>query len=93
MMRVNLRLAFRIRDKLKISFKGTSKTNNGNLNATEAIVNGAVIYVLKLLIGGDIPLNEGLMKQVELEIPQGSLLNPIFSVDPADLPRSCWWQY
>ena len=73
-------------DKLKISFNGTSSTNTGNLNATEAIVNGAVIYVLKLLIGGDIPLNEGLMKQVELEIPEGSLLNPIFSEDPAACP-------
>ncbi len=72
--------------KLKISFKGTSKTNAGNLNATEAIVNGAVIYVLKLLIGGDIPLNEGLMKEVELEIPEGSLLNPVFVDDAADCP-------
>ena len=73
-------------DKLKISFRGTSTTNKGNLNATEAIVNGAVIYVLKLLIGGDIPLNEGLMKLVELDIPEGSLLNPVFPDDPAECP-------
>ena len=73
-------------DKLNISFKGTSSTNIGNLNATEAIVNGAVIYVLKLLIGGDIPLNEGLMKHVVLEIPKGSLLNPVFSDNPEDCP-------
>jgi 5-oxoprolinase (ATP-hydrolysing) len=71
---------------LKISFKGTASTNKGNLNATEAIVNGAVIYVLKLLIGGDIPLNEGLMRQVELEIPKGTLLNPVFSDDPEECP-------
>ncbi len=72
--------------KLKISFNGTSETNKGNLNATEAIVNGAVIYVLRLLAGGDIPLNEGLMEHVELEIPEGSLLNPIFSDNPAKCP-------
>ncbi|MEN8247950.1 MAG: hydantoinase B/oxoprolinase family protein [Bacteroidota bacterium] len=73
-------------DKLKISFNGTSPTNKGNLNATEAIVNGAVIYVLKLLIGGDIPLNEGLMRHVELVIPKGTLLNPEFSMDPYKCP-------
>ena len=81
-----LKVSISYKNKLKISFKGTASTNKGNLNATEAIVNGAVIYVLKLLIGGDIPLNEGLMKQVELEIPQGSLLNPVFSADPAECP-------
>jgi 5-oxoprolinase (ATP-hydrolysing) len=73
-------------DILKISFNGTSNKHCGNLNATEAIVNGAVIYVLKLLISDDIPLNEGLMKHVDLEIPEGSLLNPIFSDNPEDCP-------
>jgi len=72
--------------KLKIDFSGTSLTHKGNLNATEAIVNGAVIYVLRLLIDGDIPLNEGLMTMVELNIPMGSMLNPVFSSNPADCP-------
>jgi 5-oxoprolinase (ATP-hydrolysing) len=81
-----LKVTISYNSKLKISFKGTSSTNKGNLNATEAIVNGAVIYVLKLLIGGDIPLNEGLMRQVELEIPAGSLLNPVFSDNPLQCP-------
>ncbi len=72
--------------KLKIDFSGTSLTHSGNLNATEAIVNGAVIYVLRLLIDGNIPLNEGLMSMVELNIPQGSMLNPVFSSIAADCP-------
>jgi len=72
--------------KLIIDFDGSSETNKGNLNATEAIVNGAVIYVLKLLIGSDIPLNEGLMSNVELLIPKGSLLNPVFTDDPKQCP-------
>jgi 5-oxoprolinase (ATP-hydrolysing) len=73
-------------DKLVIDFTGTSDTNKGNLNATEAIVNGAVIYVLKLLIGGELPLNEGLMKDVDLRIPTGSLLNPHFTNNAENCP-------
>ncbi len=81
-----LQVSIRYNDKLRIDFTGTAPANPGNLNATEAIVNGAVIYVLKLLIGGDIPLNEGLMEQVELVIPRGSLLNPVFDDDPFACP-------
>lgn len=81
-----LQVTIKKADKLKIDFTGTSNTNPGNLNATEAIVNGAVIYVLKLLIGGEIPLNEGLMRHVELNIPEGSMLNPKFSIDPFKCP-------
>lgn len=64
-----------------IDFSGSSKTHQGNLNATPAIVNSAVIYVLRLLLDTDIPLNEGIMRNVRLKIPQNTLLNPIFSDD------------
>jgi 5-oxoprolinase (ATP-hydrolysing) len=73
-------------NKLILDFNGSSGTNKGNLNATEAIVNGAVIYVLKLLIGDNIPLNEGLMSNVELRIPKETLLNPLFTNDPKQCP-------
>jgi len=82
---INVHLTYH-KNRLIIDFSGTSETNKGNLNATEAIVNGAVLYVLKLLIGGNIPLNEGLMQDVELIIPPGSLLNPVFSEDINDCP-------
>jgi len=73
-------------NKLSINFEGTSSTVAGNLNATEAIVNGAVIYLLKLLIDDEIPLNEGLMRNVELLIPSGSMLNPVFPANPQECP-------
>ena len=69
-----------------IDFSGTSTTSFDNLNATEAIVNGAVIYVLKLLIGGDIPLNEGLTQNVKLIIPKGTILNPNFPANASHCP-------
>ncbi|WP_339784310.1 MAG: hydantoinase B/oxoprolinase family protein [Imperialibacter sp.] len=75
----------RANDKLTVDFTGSSKVHPGNLNATPAIVRSAVIYVLRLLISEDIPLNEGIMKQVEIVLPEG-LLNPPFPADSLQCP-------
>jgi 5-oxoprolinase (ATP-hydrolysing) len=75
----------RANDKLSVDFTGSSKLHPGNLNATPAIVRSAVIYVLRLLISEDIPLNEGIMKQVEIILPEG-LLNPPFPADSSQCP-------
>jgi 5-oxoprolinase (ATP-hydrolysing) len=64
--------------KLKIDFTGSAKTHAGNLNATSAIVQSVVLYVLRLVVDQQIPMNEGLMENVKLILPQG-LLNPDFS--------------
>jgi len=70
---------------IQIDFGGTSPRHAGNLNANPAIVSSAVIYVLRLLVQEDIPLNEGIMQQVELIIPN-SLLNPDFPENADDCP-------
>ena len=70
---------------LRIDFTGSAAQHPGNLNATPAIVHSAVIYVLRLLIGEMLPLNEGIMKRVSITIPRG-MLNPVFSSDPARCP-------
>ena len=57
----------------------------GNLNATPAIVRSAVLYVMRLLVRESLPLNEGLMRAVEIHLPEG-LLNPPFPQDPARAP-------
>jgi len=64
-----------------IDFSGTALRHPGNLNATPAIVRSAVIYVLRLLVGESLPLNEGLMGEVDVRIPRGSLLDPAFDLD------------
>ena len=71
--------------KWHIDFSGTAKVHPQNLNATEAITRSVIIYVLRLLLNKDIPLNEGLMSQVELVLPT-CLLNPNFVDDPANCP-------
>ncbi len=67
-------------------FSGTASARPDNLNATEAIVTSAVCYCLRLLIGKDLPLNEGLLEPVDLIIPEGSLLHPSFPDDPTKCP-------
>lgn len=62
--------------KLVFDFGGTSKQHTGNYNATTAIVRAAVVYCLRVLLGQNIPLNDGLLKSVRLIILRGSCLNP-----------------
>ncbi|MGJ3243649.1 MAG: hydantoinase B/oxoprolinase family protein [Opitutales bacterium] len=69
-----------------IDFSGTDPVHPGNLNATPAVIRSAVIYVLRVLIGGDLLLNEGLMDPVTLTLPENSFLNPDFSGDPGQAP-------
>ena len=67
-------------------FSGTSSVRKDGLNATEAILTSAVCYCLRVLIGKDLPLNEGLLAPVAIEIPKGSLLSPEFMDDPSECP-------
>ncbi|MDX1935389.1 MAG: hydantoinase B/oxoprolinase family protein [Capsulimonadales bacterium] len=69
-----------------VDFTGTGPTHPGNRNAPPAVVRSAVLYVLRLLIGEPIPLNEGLLRPVTLVLPPDSLVNPPF--DPID-PTRC----
>jgi 5-oxoprolinase (ATP-hydrolysing) len=69
-------------DGASIDFAGSADVHPGNLNATPAIVRSVVLYVLRLLVDEPLPLNEGLLRAVELIVPPG-LLNPPFGTDPS----------
>jgi len=71
--------------KLIIDFGGSAAVQQGNLNATEAIVQSVVLYVMRLLVNKEIPLNEGLLEHISLQIPRG-LLNPLFSKEDDKSP-------
>lgn len=62
-------------------FTGTSAQVYGNLNAPQAIVRSAIIYVLRSLIDSDVPLNQGCLTPCTVIVPEGSLLAP--TVDAA----------
>lgn len=68
-----------------LDFTGTDPVVPTNLNANRAIVTAAVMYVLRLLIDEDIPLNEGVLAPVELILPE-CLLNPREGPTPETTP-------
>lgn len=68
-------------DQATIDFTGTGPVLSTNLNANRAIVAAAVIYCLRLLIDEDIPLNQGVLEPVEIDIPV-CLVNPPAHDDP-----------
>jgi len=70
---------------ISFDFSGTSAVHPGNLNANVSIVYSAVLYVLRLLCRKPIPLNEGLMQNVHIRLPETSFLHPIFP----DIPSAC----
>jgi 5-oxoprolinase (ATP-hydrolysing) len=68
-----------------IDFTGTGPVVGGNLNANRAIVTAAVIYVLRVLIAEDIPLNHGVLRPIEILLPD-CLLNPRPGKTPETTP-------
>ncbi|MDE3080369.1 MAG: hydantoinase B/oxoprolinase family protein, partial [Paracoccaceae bacterium] len=57
---------------------GTSPQHAGNYNAPFAVCQAAVLYVLRTLVGADIPLNEGCLKPVRIVAPEGSMIRPAY---------------
>ena len=60
----------------KIDFTGTSTQANNNFNAPGSVTKAAVLYVFRCLVEGDIPMNAGCLKPLEIVVPRGTLLNP-----------------
>jgi 5-oxoprolinase (ATP-hydrolysing) len=63
-------------ERMLVDFTGTGGALRGNLNAPRAVVQAALLYVLRALVAERIPLNGGCLAPVELRIPPGSLLDP-----------------
>jgi 5-oxoprolinase (ATP-hydrolysing) len=67
-------------DKVKrtgiIDFTGTSPQRPTNFNAPSAVCMAAVLYVFRTLIEDEIPMNAGVLKPLEVIIPEGSMLAP-----------------
>ncbi|MBE9465421.1 hydantoinase B/oxoprolinase family protein [Dyadobacter sp. UP-52] len=74
------------KEKQVFDFTGTSSVHPNNLNANISILHSAILYVLRLLINKEVPLNDGLMKKVEIILPDNSFLHPDFSDDPLKCP-------
>ncbi|MCD8482793.1 MAG: hydantoinase B/oxoprolinase family protein [Verrucomicrobia bacterium] len=72
-------------DGCSFDFSGTRNEHPGNLNATPAIVRSVLLYVLRMWVECDLPLNEGLLEGVDIILPH-CMLNPVFSENTLDCP-------
>ena len=61
-----------------VDFTGTSDAWKNNFNAPEPVTRAAVLYVFRLMVEGDIPMNAGCLKPITIIVPQGSMLRPVY---------------
>ncbi|PWJ84500.1 5-oxoprolinase (ATP-hydrolysing) [Pseudaminobacter salicylatoxidans] len=59
-----------------VDFTGTSDQRPDNFNAPQPVTRAAVLYVFRLLVDGDIPMNAGCLRPIRLVVPEGSMLAP-----------------
>jgi 5-oxoprolinase (ATP-hydrolysing) len=61
-----------------VDFTGTSPQQPTNFNAPEPVTRAAVLYVFRVMVDDDIPMNAGCLRPITIIIPRESLLSPQF---------------
>ncbi|HVB60270.1 MAG TPA: hydantoinase B/oxoprolinase family protein, partial [Ktedonobacteraceae bacterium] len=62
---------------MTIDFAGSAAQSAGCVNAVEAVTRSAAFYVVRCLIGEQVPVNSGCMEPVTVRVPEGSILRPL----------------
>ncbi|KAJ6006429.1 Hydantoinaseoxoprolinase N-terminal [Penicillium sp. IBT 35674x] len=70
-------------------FAGTGLQMWGNYNCPISITYSAVIYSIRCLVDVEIPLNDGCLAPIDIEIPHGSILRPSASVAICGIGGGC----
>jgi 5-oxoprolinase (ATP-hydrolysing) len=66
----------RQRREATVDFTGTSPQQPSNFNAPEPVTRAAVLYVFRVMVDDDIPMNAGCLKPIRIVIPPRSMLSP-----------------
>lgn len=61
-----------------VDFTGTSPVQNTNFNAPEPVTRAAVLYCFRVMVDGDIPMNAGCLKPINIIIPDDCMLRPSY---------------
>ena len=61
-----------------VDFTGTSPQQASNFNAPEPVTRAAVLYVFRVMVDDDIPMNAGCLRPIRIIIPKQSMLTPEF---------------
>jgi 5-oxoprolinase (ATP-hydrolysing) len=59
-----------------VDFTGTSPQQPTNFNAPEPVTRAAVLYCFRVMVEGDIPMNAGCLRPINIVIPDGTMLSP-----------------
>jgi 5-oxoprolinase (ATP-hydrolysing) len=59
-----------------VDFTGTSPQQPTNFNAPEPVTRAAVLYVFRVMVDDDIPMNAGCLRPIHIIIPKQSMLSP-----------------
>jgi 5-oxoprolinase (ATP-hydrolysing) len=59
-----------------VDFTGTSPQQSSNFNAPEPVTRAAVLYVFRVMVDDDIPMNAGCLRPINIVVPKGSMLSP-----------------
>ena len=59
-----------------VDFTGTSEVQKNNFNAPQPVTRAAVLYVFRIMVEGNIPMNAGCLKPINIIIPDGCMLKP-----------------
>jgi 5-oxoprolinase (ATP-hydrolysing) len=72
---VKVRVARQAR-RVSIDFTGTSAQSEANFNAPLSVTRAAVLYVFRVMVDDDIPMNAGCLRPINIVIPKRSMLSP-----------------
>ncbi|MBB3406851.1 5-oxoprolinase (ATP-hydrolyzing) [Rhizobium sp. BK316] len=61
-----------------VDFTGTSAQRPDNFNAPAPVTRAAVLYVFRVLVEADIPMNAGCLRPIRIVIPEGTMLTPAY---------------
>ena len=59
-----------------VDFTGSSTQQPNNFNAPEPVARAAVLYVFRVMVDDEIPMNAGCLRPIRIVIPDGSMLSP-----------------
>jgi 5-oxoprolinase (ATP-hydrolysing) len=59
-----------------VDFTGTSPQQASNFNAPEPVTRAAILYVFRVMVDDDIPMNAGCLRPIRIIVPEGSMLSP-----------------
>ncbi|MDJ1159269.1 hydantoinase B/oxoprolinase family protein [Chelatococcus sp. SYSU_G07232] len=59
-----------------VDFTGTSEQRGDNFNAPAPVTRAAVLYVFRVMVDDEIPMNAGCLRPIRIVVPEGSMLSP-----------------